>query len=249
MTVFIIPILIKVSAGALTRGATTAIGRWAGGSVAKKYIATVVAKKAISEGQKMALGQSQRWQSAFREDPAEAMRGAAASFISDESRDVIGQKSEISRELVTSFREKAIEEVGKEIVRRTERRNQSTGDTIIEFDRDAVADRTTEAIISRGLALSAQSSEETSTTPLNGALNGTYDTVNKGRSLATYAKNPINREEMIRASGRAAYYESFDEKALNYTIVGPDDLFQAKVRSPLEAITEKVFDISEPVSL
>ena len=249
MTLLIIPILIRVSAGALSRGAGVAIGRWAGGSVAKKYIATTVAKKAIDEGRKMAMGESGRWQSAFREDPAEAMRGAAADFVNQEARDIIGQKSEISRELVSTYRQEVIRQVGQEVMRRAERENPATSDGVFEFNRDAVADRTTEAIISRGLALSNPSTGESSTMPLDEALSADSGGIDRGRSLASYSENPIETEEIIRSSARIAYDETFDETALNYTVVGRDDLFMAKVRSPLEAILENAMDVNEPASL
>lgn len=249
MTLLIIPIVIRVSAGALSKGAGVAIGRWAGGSVAKKYIATAVTKKAIEEGRKMAMGESGRWQSAFRDDPAEAMRDAAAEFVNQEARDIIGQKSEISRELVTEYRRELLRQVGQEVVRRAERQNPATSDGVFEFNRDAVVDRTTEAIISRGLALSNPSNRESVPMPLDEALNGESEGIDKGRSLASYAENPTDAEEIIRTSARRAYEETLDESALRYTVVGPDDLFQAKVRSPLEAILEKAMDVDEPASL
>lgn len=249
MTLLIVPILIKVAAGALSRGAGAAIGRWAGGSIVKKYIATAVVEKAIDEGRKMAMGESGRWQSAFKEDPAEAMREAATDFVKQEGRGLIGQKSEVNNELVTEYRQELIQQVGQEVIRRAQRQDPARSDAVINFDRDAVADRTTEAIISRGLALSNQSDKESVPIPLDEALNGKSDGIDKGRSLATYAENPITTEEIIRTSSRVAYEETFDESALNYTVVGKDDLFMAKVRSPLELLLENAMDVNEPASL
>ena len=233
----IIPILIRVSAVALSRGAGVAIGRWAGGSVAKKYIATTVVKKAIEEGKKMALNESQRWQDAFKEDPAEAMRGAAAEFINNEARDLISQKSEISIELVTTYRQKLIQEVGREIMQRSDRQN-GRDNTILELDGDAASDRAVESVLAQGLALESFTQRMSK---------GNSDGL--GRSLATYADNPIKDEEVIRASARSAYTNTIDDRALTYTVIGKDDLFMAKVRSPLEAILEKAMDVSEPARL
>lgn len=239
----IIPILIRISAGALSRGAGVAIGRWAGGNIAKKYIATAVAKKAIDEGRKMALGESQRWQAAFKKDPAEAMRGAAAEFVNAEARDVIAGRSEISRELVTAYRQQALQELGREVMKRAERVPTSTSDTVLNLDEDAVVSRATESLLSRRLPLSTAVDRESSTTALDEFSEGNSESL--GRSLASYADNPIENDEIIKNSARIAYQETIDDRALTRSIVGNSDEVQRQTEPQVTKLAEDAFDINE----
>lgn len=247
MTLLIIPILIRVAAGALSRGAGTAIARWSAGNVVKKYVATKVAEKAIDEGRKMVMGESQRWQASFKKDPAEAMRDAAVSFVNTEARDLLAKGTDINPELVGNYRQQLIEEVGQEVIRRAGRDRPGQVDTIWEFDRDAVADRTVESVLSRGLALAEARNGETTRTAIDQPLNGEFEGVDRGRSLATYADDPTEAEEVIRASARSAFDETFDEAQLTRTIVGTSDSVQKQVEEPIDAIAAEAFDINEEI--
>ena len=247
MTLLIIPIIVRVAAGALTRGAGTAIARWSAGNAVKKYVATRVAEKAIEEGRKMVMGESQRWQESFKRDPGEAMRDAAVSFVNTEARDLVAKNTDINPELVTEYRQQLIEQVGQEVIRRAGRRSPGQTDTILDFDRDAVADRTVESVLARGLALAEARNGETTRTALDEPLNGEFEGVERGRSLATYADDPTEAEEIIRASARSAFEETFDEGRLTRTIVGTSDSVQREVEQPIESMTADAFDINENV--
>lgn len=248
MTLLIVPILIRVAAGALSRGAGVAIARWSAGNAVKQYVATKVAEKAIDEGRKMALGQSQRWQAAFKKDPGEALRESAVSFVNSTGRDLLAQNTTINPEVVDTYREELIKNVGEEIIRRATRGNYGKQDTVLEFDRDAVADRAVENVLSRGLALAEARNGETVRQRLDGSSNGEFEGVDRGRSLATYADDPAEAEEIIRASARSAFDETFDERELTRTIVGDSDSVQRAVQQPIEEMTAEMFDINEPVS-
>jgi hypothetical protein len=248
MTLLIVPILIRVAAGALSRGAGVAIARWSAGNAVKKYVATKVAEKAIDEGRKMALGQSQRWQAAFKKDPSEAMRDAAVSFVNSEARDLLAKNTDINPELVDGYRNQLIQQVGEEVIRRATRGNYGQQDTVLEFDRDAVADRAVENVLARGLALAEARNGKTTRQPLDGGLNGESEGVDRGRSLATYADDPAEAEEVIRASARSAFDETFDERELTRTIVGTDDSVQRAVQRPIEEMTADAFDINKDIA-
>ena len=244
MTLLIIPILIEVAAGALSRGVGVAIARWSAGNVVKNFIATKVAEKAIDEGRKLAIEQSQRWQSSFKKDPGEAFRDTAESLM----REKDPERATVNPELIDSYRQQLMQHVGEEVMRRASNPAYGQSDAIIEFDRDAVADRAVQGVLSRGLALAEARDDGTIRKPLDQPLNGRFQGVERGRPLANYADDPTEDESVIRAAARSAFDESFDDRELTRTIVGTDDSVQRAVERPIEELTSDVFDINEEIS-
>jgi hypothetical protein len=244
MTLLIIPILIDIAAGALSRGLGTAIARWSAGNIVKEFVATKVAEKAIEEGRKIALQQSDRWQSSFTKDPGEAFRRNVETLMQEKDQN----NAQANPELVDSYRQQLIQNVGQEVMRRGEQLTYGQKDTILEFDRDAVADRAVEGVLSRGLALAQPQDDSNIRKPLDQPLNGKFQGVDRGRSLATYADNPANDENTIRIAARSAFDESFDDRELTRTIVGTDDSVQRAVQRPIEDMAAEAFDINEDMS-
>lgn len=264
----------------MEKGAGAAISRWAGGNIAKKYIATTVAKKAISEARKMSLGESKDWRAAFKKDPGEALRSAAVDYVQTEVRDAFAAKRpEINQDLILTYTDTLINKTGDSIVQATQSAVGKSDDLIVRFDQDKLIDRTSSEIIRRGLKWTEDKDVIGGTSQIldrnviggssqildRSVIGGTSQILNKNvignnSDLIEYKNyqeytdrteevNRISTADIIESAGKTAFYDSFDEANLTYTVIGPDDALRGKVLSPLEAILEKAFDINEPVSL
>lgn len=273
----IIPILINIAAGALERGAGVAIARWAGGNIAKKYIATVVSKKAIEEARKLSLGESKDWQAAFRENPGEALREAANDFVKAEIRDAFSKPPKVNENLVELYRESLIENTGKVLHQELKSVISEPTNLIVQLDTEKIIDRTNGDVISKGISWTEEKDviNRGESQILNRNVIGggesqilNRDVISRGESQILNKNviggsspievkkvlehkqqieyvNQITTRDIIESAGKNAFYDSFDEQHLTYTVIGPDDALAGKVRSPLEAIMEEVFDINE----
>lgn len=271
----IIPIVIRVAAGALERGAGVAISRWAGGNIAKKYIATQVSKKAIEEARKMSMGESKDWQAAFKKDPGEALRGAASDYVNAEVRDAFAKRPKINEQLIRTYTDTLINRTGDSIVQATKNVTGEPDDLIVQFDPDKLIDRTSSDIISRGLQWSQDKdviggdsqllnrsaigggesqvldrnvidggSQQLDRSVIGGGDSVEYKNYQEEKDL-TEQVNRISTADVLESAGRSAFYDSFDERKLTYTVIGTNDALAAKVRSPLEALTQKALDVNE----
>lgn len=274
----IIPIIINVAAGALQRGAGVAIGRWAGGNIAKQYIASTVAKKAIEEARKLSLGESKSWQAAFKENPGEAFRDAASEFVKSEVRDAFGKRPEINEQLIRSYNDNLVENTGKVLHQELRTVVGEPNDLIVQIDQEKIIDRTTNDLIAEDIDWTEQkgviggSNSQTldrsvigsrGSQILNRSVIGGGDSQILNRSVIGGGTSQllnqsiieqqnqiedvsrITTRDIIESTARNAFYDSFDESNLTYTVIGPDDALAGKVRSPLEAIMKKVFDVNE----
>jgi len=244
----IIPILIKVTAGALTKGSTKAIAKWAGGSIAKKYIATKVAEKAINEAKKMASGESKDWQAAFKESPANALRDAAKDFVKAEVENAL-----INEDLIQYYHDRLINNTGDIVDRESRNLIADPNNYILKIDPEKIINRTTSDIISRGLEWhqnrsviggSSQLLDRNvigASSPI--ASREILEQVNQIESV-----DRITTSDLLESAGKTAFYDSFDERNLTYTVIGTDDALAGRVRSPLEALMQTTFDIDEPAS-
>jgi len=244
----IIPILIKVAAGALTKGSTKVIAKWAGGSIAKKYIATKVSEKAINEAKKMASGESKDWQTAFKESPGNALRDAAKDFVKAEVKDAL-----INEDLIQYYSDRLINNTGDIVDRESRNLIADPNNYILKIDPEKIINRTTSDIISRGLEWhqnrsviggSSQLLDRNvigASSPI--ASRQILEQVNQIESV-----DRITTSDILESAGKTAFYDSFDERNLTYTVIGTDDALAGRVRSPLEALMGKVFDIDEPAS-
>jgi hypothetical protein len=244
MTLLIIPILIEIAAGALEKGMAEAITRWSAGNIIKEYVATKIAEKTIEEGRKLAVDQADRWQSSFKKDPGESMRDTASALMQAKDPNA----PDVNPDLVTNYRQQLIQQVGQEVVSRAGRGNYGQENTILDFDRDAVANRAVDNVLSRGLALAEGQDNVNPIKPLDQPLNGKIQGVSRGRPLSTYADNPAEDEEIFRTAARSAFEETFDEQELTRTIVGTDSSVQNAVQQPVEEMTAEAFDIDQPMS-
>jgi len=244
----IIPILIKVAAGALTKGSTKVIAKWAGGSIAKKYIATKVADKVINEAQKMASGESKDWQAAFKESPANALRDAAKDFVKAEIKD-----ASVNEDLIQYYNDRLINNTGETVNRESRSTVTNPENFILRIDPEKIIDRTNSDIISRGLEWDQNRSGTGGGRSLDRNVIGGSSPIASRQVLEQVNQiesvDRITTSDILESAGKTAFYDSFDERNLTYTIIGTDDALAGRVRSPLEALMAKTFDIDEPASL
>lgn len=274
----IIPLIIKVTAGALTKGSTKAIAKWAGGNIAKKYIATAVAKKAINEARKMSLGESKNWQSAFKENPGDALREAANDFVKTEIRDALHKRPSLNEDLIRVYNDNLINNTGDIVYQESRNIIAEPENFVLKIDPEKIIDRTNRDIISRGLEWSQNKDViggESQLLDRNVIGGGSSGILNRsviggesqlldrqviGGSNQIEARqvleevnqiesvDRITTSDLLESAGKTAFYDSFDEQHLTYTVIGTDDALAGRVRSPLEAIMAKTFDIDEPAS-
>lgn len=275
----IIPLIISVAAGAIERGAATAIGRWAGGNIAKQYIATSVAKKAIKEARKLSMGESKDWQSAFKENPGEALRDAANDYVKAELREVFGKRPKLNESLVRRYNEDLLRNTGEVVYQETKNLVADPSEVILRIDPEKIINRTTNDIISRGLSWTENKdiiggeSQIMNRSVIGGndsqvlnrsVIGGDSQILNRsviggGSAIENINQisnrdviesvNRISTRDIMEAVGKTAFYDSFDAEHLTYTVIGDDDALAGKVRSPLEALLERAMDVSEPVSI
>ncbi len=256
----IIPILIKVTAGALTKGSTKAIAKWAGGNIAKKYIATKVSEKAINEAKKMASGESKDWQTAFKESPGNALRDAAKDFVKSEFEDAL-----INEDLIRYYNDRLINNTGDTVYRETKNVIADPNNYTLRIDPEKIINRTNSDIISRGLEWSQDKNATGGDSQLldRNAIGSSSKNLNRsviggGSPIASRqlieqvnqieSVDRITTSDLLESAGKTAFYDSFDESNLTYTIIGTDDALAGRVRSPLEALMQNTFDIDEPAS-
>ena len=244
----IIPIVIKVAAGALTKGSAKVIAKWAGGNIAKKYIATKVAEKVINEAKKMASGESKDWQAAFKESPGNAIRDAAKDFVKTEVKDAV-----INEDLIRYYNDRLINNTGDTVYRESRNLIADPNNYILKIDPEKIIDRTTSDILNRGLEWHQNrtgiggNSQLLDRNVIGGsspiASRQILEQVNQIESV-----DRITTSDILESAGKTAFYDSFDERKLTYTVIGTDDALAGRVRSPLEALMQNTFDIDEPVS-
>ena len=262
---FIIPIIINVAAGALQRGAGVAIGRWAGGNIAKQYIASTVAKKAIEEARKLSLGESKNWQAAFKENPGEALRDAVSDYVKAEVREAFGKRPEINEQLIQTYSDKLVENTGEVLHQELKNVVGEPNDLTVQIDPEKIINRTTNDLIAEDIdwteqknVIGSNNSQILDRSVIGGGesqiLNrsviggGTSQILNQSvieQQSQIEDVSRITTRDIIESTARNAFYDSFDESNLTYTVIGPDDALAGKVRSPLETIMEKVFDVNE----
>jgi hypothetical protein len=262
----IIPILIKVAAGALTKGSTKVIAKWAGGSIAKKYIATKVSEKVIDEARKMASGESKDWQAAFKEDPSNALRDAATDFVKAEARDALHKLPPINETLIRVYNDTLINNTGSVVYQESRSMVAEPKNFVVKIDPEKIINRTISDVISRGLEwtqnkdviggesqlLDRNVIGGGSSVVLNRQVIGISNPIESRQVLEEVNQiesvDRITTSDILESAGKTAFYDSFDERNLTYTVIGTDDALAGRVRSPLEALMEKVFDINEPAS-
>jgi len=274
----IIPIIIKVTAGALTKGSAKAIAKWAGGNIAKKYIATTVAKKAINEAKKMSLGESKDWQAAFKESPANALRDAGNDFLKAEIREALADRPVIDENLIRTFNDELIRSAGSVILRDSKSIIADPENFVLTVDPEKIINRANAEIINRGLEwvqnrdVIGGSSQLLDRNVIGSGRSGILNRSVIGGSSQLLDRNVIGgsspiasrqileevnqlesvdritTSDLLENAGKTAFYDSFDERNLTYTVIGTDDALAGRVRSPLEALLQNTFDINEPAS-